>query len=260
MNGLTALSKCHKLRLLNLSLVDSKSITFSRLKKAIGSLSSLEGLHLPTRIPLTGTDPSDGEWPPSLTSIKLGGRIDTGVMSSFDWPSSLGELTLSGCKNLDMKALENILLAPQLTTSLKRVVISSDNSPLEEFPPTQVLYSLQGLTSLGCPVNLLETLGILRGTYSKLPLRELTILPPSEESTVDEPPFFVEYLLDALCTTLSDLLLLKLPGIDLIDRIPIEKIRKVDDMLGNHLEEIDDEDLDDLDVDLEDVGTVIYNI
>lgn len=264
LNGLTALSKCNKLRLLNLSLVDSKSVTFPRLKKALSSLSSLEGLHLPTRIALTKTDPSDGQWPLSLTSIKLGGRIDTGVMSSFDWPCSLEELTLSGCKNLDVKALEKILLSPQLMASLKRVVISSDNVPLEEFPLTQVMYSLPKLTSLECPVNLLETLGVLRDSgmvgYSKLPLRELVVLPPSEESTMDGPPFFVECLLAALCTNLSGLLLLKLPVIDLIDRIPHEMIGKFDDMLGNHLEEIDDADLDDLGVALEDVGTILYEL
>ncbi|KAJ5156076.1 hypothetical protein N7492_008879 [Penicillium capsulatum] len=254
LNGLTALSKCRKLRFLNLSLVDSRSISFPSLKKAISNLSSLKGLHLPKRIPPTKTHWSDGEWPTSLTSIRIGGRLNSDVMRRFEWPFFLEELTLSQCKDLDVVLFESILAGEHLGRSLKRLVICSDNEDQVQYDATDALLSLSKLTSLEVTADILSVLTPFLDDDSKLPLRELTILRGKVDQAWELE--FFEYLRDALSLCLSSLLLLKIPK-SAAKALPEIMCQEVDDIIQGHLEEIPDDELDDMV--LEDVGLIQYD-
>lgn len=250
LNGLTALSKCHKLRLLNLNQVASKSITFPRLKKAISNLSNLEGLHLPPRIPLTSTSFSDGKWPSSLTAMKVGGCIDDNVMCSFEWPIFLEELTLTGLKSLGTMSLEYILLGPYLAGSLKRLIISSDYDSIEPLEFTPAIYSLTKLTYLECPIDLLEPLGILmRPTVVSsltLNLKELRLLSSRDESILEEDfLLFAESMREALNTNLSHIISMQVPTISSIDLLP-DVWKELNHIVLSNLENLDDSELDDL--------------
>ena len=126
-NSLASLAKCRDLEYLDLSQVGGSSIDFRRLKKAISNLSKLKILHLPIYIPITQTNKSDGEWPPNIHELKIGGTLHPEAMFFFDWPPKLMNLKLSKCKSLHSGMLNCILESPQLAEGLNRLTIEGDN-------------------------------------------------------------------------------------------------------------------------------------
>ena len=183
-NSLAPLSKCKNIITLDLSLVGGRSISFSRLKKAICSLPKLSTLRLPVYIPVTDTDDSAGNWPCSLHNMQIGGFLDPTVMSRFKWPSNLFNLTIEGCSNLDLLVLESILEHEQLRDSLRSLILSTGNRyRLDGTEACVSLYSLPHLYHLELPVDLMYDLCILPSTIGSLPIRSLVLTKPHDEDS-----------------------------------------------------------------------------
>ncbi|KAL2037855.1 hypothetical protein N7G274_009329 [Stereocaulon virgatum] len=116
-NCLAALSKCHKLRRLNLSFV-SESIAMSDLLRSMSTLSKLEILHLPrSSAHNTSIDALIYGWPSGLRELHIsGGLRDESALSLSALPSSLTHLSISNCPHLSMLSIRPLvkLLGPQL--------------------------------------------------------------------------------------------------------------------------------------------------
>ena len=105
-----ALSKCHHLHLLDLSLV-SESPPLPELFKAISNLSELYTLRLPRSSGFgVHHKPSSFSWPDNLQHLSLSGGIDGHFLHGvISFPSTLRSLTIEHCPNAKGFAVTHLL-------------------------------------------------------------------------------------------------------------------------------------------------------
>lgn len=122
-NCYPALSKCSKLRILDLSLV-SEATPLQTLFNTVKSLSNLEMLRLP-RCSGFGTstvDPDSIRWPPNLHSLYLAGGIDAHFLYGIvHFPPTLHDLTMEHCTQAKGPAVRQLLA----TMSVAQVPLTS---------------------------------------------------------------------------------------------------------------------------------------
>ncbi|KAI1007512.1 hypothetical protein K3495_g721 [Podosphaera aphanis] len=122
-NSFAALSKCKKLRYLDLSLV-SASISTRRLFQAIQSLPELESLYFPR------CSSNDQEittesyvWPPRLRSLYIAGGVDDQFLISqlSGVPRSLSRLSIRHCPQVTVSTI--VFILSKLGKQLRRLTI-----------------------------------------------------------------------------------------------------------------------------------------
>ena len=253
-NSLPALSKCQNLLELNLSLVSGHVIPFHRLKKAISNLPKLGKLELPASMSLTHTDKSAGQWPPKLRSLKIGGTLDPGVMSSFEWPPSIAELSIWKCTNLTAVVLYSVLENEQLRERLESLVLDNTNEEMCTDQASDSLYWLPKLVYLKIPVDVTKDLLLLpppEGLPS-LPLRALELTRPY----FDEEPLgfdLPDEMLKAFNQNLPNLWAFGIS--EKCMHLVKEREEELDEEIWNHIDEGDDDELEKL----EDLGLYTLN-
>lgn len=148
-----ALSKCHRLRYLDLSLV-SESPPLLDLLKTVSHLESLTTFRLPRSSGFSTNASSTIVWPPNLENLSISGGIDSHFMHGVvTFPQTLRSLTIAHCPMAKGFALLHLLRnavrpLPNLETlkvaHCPRLVGSSLND---------VLLYLPGLTKLSVSVD-----------------------------------------------------------------------------------------------------------
>lgn len=129
-NCYPALSKCVKLRLLDLSLV-SESTPLQTLFNTVKSLRNLETLRLPrsTGFGTSGVDPNTIIWPPKLKSLYLAGGIDAHFLYGVvHFPATLHELTIERSSQAKGHAVRQLLVgmsAAQVPLTYLRIAYMS---------------------------------------------------------------------------------------------------------------------------------------
>lgn len=253
-NCLPALSKCHNLLELNLSLVSGHVIPFPRLKKAVSSLPKLRKLELPATMSLTHTDESAGQWPPDLRSLKIGGTLEPRVMTTFEWPPSIAELSIWKCTNLSAVVLYSVLENEQLRERLQCLHLDNTNQEMCTDQASDSLYWLPRLIYLKIPVDVTRDLLLLpppEGLPS-LPLRALELTRPY----FDEEPLgfsLPEELLRAFNQNMPNLWAFGISEKCL--HMVKEREEEIDEEIWKHIDEGDDEELEKL----EDLGLYTLN-
>ncbi|OQD77769.1 hypothetical protein PENDEC_c002G01421 [Penicillium decumbens] len=253
-NCLPALSKCHNLLVLNLSIISGQAIPFPRLKKTISSLPKLKKLELPPSMFLTHTDESAGQWPPELRSMKIGGTLDPSVMSTFEWPPSIAELSIRKCTNLNAVVLYSVLENEQLRERLQSLDLDNTNEKMFTDQASDGLYWLPNLIYLRIPVDVTKDLLLLpppEGLPS-LPLRALELTRPyfDGESLEFNLP---DELLKAFNQNMANLWALGISEKCL--HMVKEREEELDEEIWKHIDEGDDDDLEKL----EDLGLYTLN-
>lgn len=122
-NCYPALSKCHKLRLLDLSLV-SESTPLQKLFNTLKSLPHLETLRLPRSAGFgnNDVDPETIVWPPNLHRLYLSGGIDGHFLYGIvQFPPTLYDLTIEHCPLAKGHAVRQLLA----TMSIANVPLKS---------------------------------------------------------------------------------------------------------------------------------------
>ena len=120
LNSLAALSKCHSLRHLDLSLI-SESLSLPSLFHSLRSLTNLTSFHFPR----SSYDSSDVkvalQWPPSLKELYLSGDLHDDALVYFAaLPSSVVKLEIDNCLHLSGDFIVKLLsLMGQSLQSLK---------------------------------------------------------------------------------------------------------------------------------------------
>jgi len=117
-NSFAALSKCTKLRELDLSLI-SASISNKQLFQTLAPLEKLETLFFPrTSTGLTNRQEEEYKWPPRLEALHLAGGIDNYFLlhQLVNCPTSLARLSVQHCSQVSAPALLETLskIGPQL--------------------------------------------------------------------------------------------------------------------------------------------------
>ncbi|PYH95553.1 hypothetical protein BO71DRAFT_482847 [Aspergillus ellipticus CBS 707.79] len=203
-NSLPALSKCTKLRYLDLSLVGDP-IPFPNLKKALSGLSKLTTLRLPISTTLTDYSHSAPtiDWPPNLHRLQLSGQFVSLAIAAFPWPRTLTSLTLKNCTDLSVSNLGSLMSNPRLAT-LKRLVISGFNRNLQPESINAVPVFLPELISLSVPGDLVNDsfFDIISHMHPPLPLETLEFDFPSIDPSIS---FRTDSLVTALGYGLENL-------------------------------------------------------
>ncbi|KAJ5920846.1 hypothetical protein N7466_009172 [Penicillium verhagenii] len=243
LNGLASLTKCQNLRRLDLSRVGDSSITFPQLKKTVSKLGNLNDLSLPIYIPLTPTFLPNITWPNSLHELTIGGIIDHDLMQIFDWPTNLGTLRLSNCKNLDIYLIESILDNEFMSENLHNFTINTNC--MEHYmhldDSTAVLHSLDLLERLDIPSSLLRPLLLLDDEMSPI---HLTIMVIDDEPamTVNDSEFGADLMKSLESGPLGKIWALYVSR-GFSDSYQL-KPEEIDDLILLHLDDVDDEELD----------------
>ncbi|KAL1301476.1 hypothetical protein AAFC00_005724 [Neodothiora populina] len=110
-NCYPALSKCVKLRVLDLSLV-SESTPLQKLFNTIKLLPALETLRLPRSAGFGNNevDPDSIVWPPNLQRLYLSGGIDAHFLCGIvNFPPTLSDLTIEHCSQAKGHAIRQLL-------------------------------------------------------------------------------------------------------------------------------------------------------
>lgn len=243
-NSLPALSKCHNIHSLDLSLARGDSLTFPRLKKAISSLLKLEMLALPTSMSIIRPD-NTIHWPPRLCRMTIGGTLDPEVMSTFEWPPSMKDLSIWKCTNLNPNILYSVLQNDQLRICIQHLELDHSNWVMLADEESDILYSLPNLIYLKIPLDLTQDLLILPQPSGAtiLPLRALEL---TEKFYEDPIQFDVAgELVRALSQNLSNLWAL---GICMRCLEMVRgRERDLEKLIWKHVEEGDDDELEKLD-------------
>lgn len=161
-----------------------------------------------------------------------------------------------------MLTLEAILTPQDLQSSLRCLVISSDNELIADIDTfTSVLQDLPKLRCLGVPFDLMRALFVLyddtiTDVAVPLPLKQLTVLPPCNKMPPEEvwADIQADFFL-SLRVTLPKLLLLKVHSM-IGYRICHSYFDKYNERILGHLDTTEDEELDELVID--NVGFEIY--
>ncbi|KAJ5751729.1 hypothetical protein N7520_008646 [Penicillium odoratum] len=249
LNGLASLTKCQKLVSLDLSRVGDSSITFPQLKKTVSKLGNLEDLALPIYVPLTETGSTTGSWPGKLRKMTIGGYINEQLMESFDWPTNLTDLCLSKCKNANVDLMATILENESLWGNLRNFTVESDCRFTEtDLAVTGVLQNLYALERLQIPAHFARHLLLLEEyPVITIPFRDLSLTEPARDYPCDA--FFSTDLLESLESgTLKGIWSLSLPS-SFLSLYNLDQ-QKFDDVIFDHLDNIDDQELDEWGPDL----------
>ncbi|KAL4873338.1 hypothetical protein BDV12DRAFT_160866 [Aspergillus spectabilis] len=194
-NSLPALSKCFKLRYLDLSLV-ATPIPFKDLKKSLSHLSNLHTLRLPQSTSITDSDSFRTPWPPQLRRLQFSGHFSGDHIRSFPWPTSLTNLILKNCSDLSLSNLSSLMCSPGLNRTLKRFTISGLNRRLGPESITATLALMPPLSFLSIPGDLVDSTFFDLLCHVGIPTLEVLELGyPSADSAVY---FSTEGLLKAL--------------------------------------------------------------
>ncbi|KAL4881135.1 hypothetical protein BJY04DRAFT_66469 [Aspergillus karnatakaensis] len=154
-NSLPAISKCSKLRHLDLSLVATR-IPFKDLKKSLSSLNDLQTLRLPLANSVTDSDSFRTPWPSQLRRMQFSGHFSNDHIRSFPWPRTLTNLTIRNCSDLSLSNLSSLLCSPDLNRTLRRLTISGDNHRLTPEAITATLALMPPLFFLSVPGDLVD--------------------------------------------------------------------------------------------------------
>lgn len=125
-SNLISVSKCRKLRILDLSLV-LEVMSFDEIKHAIRNLTNLKTLRLPKRTSLT-LSANNIAWPPNLTTFQFGGNVPRETPScskEFSWPEKLTSLTFHVGKYSTVAAILIVLGNSHVKQNLRRLRITS---------------------------------------------------------------------------------------------------------------------------------------
>ncbi|KAL3474176.1 hypothetical protein BJX99DRAFT_232018 [Aspergillus californicus] len=156
-NSLPAISKCTRLRSLDLSLV-ATSIHFRELKKSISHLENLHTLWLPQSTSIKNTESASSEipWPPGLHRVQFSGHFTAAAMQSFLWPSSLTSLNLKNCSDLSLPNISTLVSNPGLGRTLNRLTISGQNRHLSPESINATLAFMPDLSFLSIPGDVVD--------------------------------------------------------------------------------------------------------
>jgi hypothetical protein len=205
---LSPLSKCTKLRYLDLSLVN-ELLQLDSVIKSLRYMRHLVDFRGPGFMRIThdtmalhggGGGP---KWPPNIEHLQLSAKIETG-MGTFDWPQNMTQLTLIKCENLSLDVMTGILSNPQLEETLKRLTISTYNRGLQPECIHLVPAFLPNLLFLSVPGDLLQDTFFSMIEYQGTKLA-LEVLELGFTHTGDKLDFSVQSLINVLDTSLPHL-------------------------------------------------------
>lgn len=141
-NCLAALSRCHNLVHLDLSLV-SESLAMNDLFHSISALDNLETFRFPRSSSSDrGTTALFNSWPPKLQKLQIAGGIrDQSLLYFSTLPNTLTSLVIGDCPNLSMAFLKPLLAVVgshvqilKIDSSLPQLTWYSLNTILEVLP------------------------------------------------------------------------------------------------------------------------------
>lgn len=156
-NSFPALSKCLKLRYLDLSLVITR-IQFSSLTWALRNLQELHTLLVPTGIHIStmGCKEELSVWPRNLQRLQLSGIIDPIYVDRRLRPQKLTSLTLNYCEDLSPNSIMCFLGVCGLADGLRRLTIGSSNRRLTFESIDASLAFIPNLSFLSVPGDLVR--------------------------------------------------------------------------------------------------------
>ncbi|OJJ51351.1 hypothetical protein ASPZODRAFT_55894 [Penicilliopsis zonata CBS 506.65] len=202
--SIPALSKCLKLRHLDLALVGDP-IPITLLEKSLRNLHQLISLRLPQFTSFTVPEETQLRLPPHLERLQISGSFSQSTVSFCSWPSSLKSLTLLNCVDLSVSSLGAILSTPLLSDTLKSLTISYANRGLQPESITMIPVFLPGLLLLNVPGDLVEEsfFDLLNTLSPPVALQTLELDHPCSDPSLN---FEASSLLTALHRGLSNLL------------------------------------------------------
>ncbi|KAJ5608871.1 hypothetical protein N7528_009438 [Penicillium herquei] len=250
-NSLAPLSKCSKMRILDLSRVSSSGITFPQLKNTISKLENLWRLSLPASVPLTPTIPNTtgypGPWPKSLTDMTIAGDIDPRTMEVFDWPPYLDTLKISLARGLTAVIIEAILSNEGVQRGLEEFTIESNctyaNVGHFEDVSTSVMYELERLDRVSIPCDLLRFFSMVDTLEMPMYFKGLTLTGPAD----GEGDYIDPDLGEDLAHSLEFGPLCEIWGLVLPPSFMAEyewNRAEMDDLIWSHVDDVSDEELD----------------
>lgn len=245
-NSLAPLSKCSSLVSLDLTLVKDPRMDFAQLKRAICKLEKLQKLTLPTQMYLTSDQKSDGTWPLSLEELRIGGNIDDYTMSRFDWPVNMRTLIIFQCPDLSYEIVqgiqESLLNNDSALSSLRQLFFADDIRPFVQFTkdPTNCLWAFCNLSFLRIPIKLAIYFHLIDFDLSRpaLPLKTVRLV----KSQYPDIGLKEAFMWSLKYGPLSGIWFLQLPS-SFMKKYELDE-EEIDDILMQHMEEVDDEELD----------------
>jgi hypothetical protein len=246
------LSKCHKLRYLDLCKVHEKT-EFVSMERAISHLRELDTLFLPPLSFFRTDEDAAGIWPSSLKCLWLTGVVKLAAMPSFVWPPALESLVFQHCRNFRMSVLERILRNPQLESLLSLSFYDISFFYGDEVVDNDVIYCPPNLVYLGIPRDFLWRFMILPPpSYpALLPIKVLEVIRDFHE---EGEPLNPEQVIAALTSNLANLRALRLPE---WPAFPDSCVKEIDRLLWRHILALPQERLEAEDLYYEDIGIVV---
>lgn len=197
LNCLASLSKCSKLRYLDLSLVND-SIPFNNIRKSVSRMERLTTLKVARFTSVDSAGADNPKWPSNLQRLQMSGRLNT-PMECFVWPQAITGLSLQHCSYLSRDVVISLLFNPHLSHRLKRLTVSTYNRGLqpESIPP--ILAILPNLVFLNVPGDLVQDnlFNMIQVTQRPLSLEVL-------EFGLSHTGDGLEFSLQSLISTLDD--------------------------------------------------------
>ncbi|RDW57528.1 F-box protein [Aspergillus mulundensis] len=194
-NSLPSLTKCSKLRYLDLSLVTTP-IPFKDLRRSLSNLTNLQALRLPQSNSVPDSESFGIPWPPNLSRVQFSGHFSAEPIRSFRWPASLTSLTIKNCYDLSLSNLSSFMCSLDLSNSLKRLIISGSNRRLSPESITSILILVPGLSFLSVPGDMVDGTFFDMLCHAGIPTLEvLEFGYPTEDPTIY---FSTKSLIEAL--------------------------------------------------------------
>ncbi|OKL60700.1 hypothetical protein UA08_04258 [Talaromyces atroroseus] len=207
-NSFSPLSKCTKLRYLDLSLVN-ESFQFDSVIKSLRYMQHLVDFRAPGFMRITQdtvalrADSGGPTWPASIEQLQLSGTIDIN-MGTFRWPENITQLTLKHCMNLSLYVMTGLLGNHQLDENLKRLTVSTYNRGLQPECIHLIPVFLPNLLFLSIPGDLVHDIffSMMKHRGKKLALEVLEL---GHTHTGDKLDFSIQSLINVLDTSLPNL-------------------------------------------------------
>ncbi|KAH8692938.1 F-box domain protein [Talaromyces proteolyticus] len=203
-NCLSPLSKCTKLRYLDLSLVN-EPIAFESILKTLRFMEQLLNFRTPRfmRISRKGMKEEDRKWPSNLRTLQLGGSMDA-KMHTFPWPENISSLCLKHCMNLSLNTMTGILSNRLLGQNLKRLTISTYNRGLQPECIHLIPAYLTNLLFLSIPGDLVQDIFFTLIQVQKCELA-LEVVEFGHTHTSEKLDFSIQSIIDTLDSGLPNL-------------------------------------------------------